>query len=163
MIINEEIRFIFYNIFPIEVMDHIINIKNKVEEKETLDYHIERWEKISSLYFRSFESYNDIDKTKIFLSYTIDSKIFVAKPDKNLDFYYETGTSYQVRNMLLDILNTKEWEEHHWHDIREHDDNLYGVLSKKIMKEIKDKIEDSGKIKYNPKKFFQPLLSLMER
>ena len=78
MILNEEIRFIFYNIFPFEVMDNIINIKNKVEEKETLEYHIERWEKISSLYFRSFESYNDIDKTKIFLSYTVDSKIFVS-------------------------------------------------------------------------------------
>ena len=36
-----------------------------------------------------------------------------------------------MRNLLLDILNTKEWENHHWHDIREHDDNLYGVLSKK--------------------------------
>ena len=68
-----------------------------------------------------------------------------------------------MRNLLLDILNTKEWEEHHWHDIREHDDNLYGVLSKKIMEKIKNKIKESETIKYNPKKFFQPLLSLMEK
>ena len=38
-----------------EIIHKIIQWKHKLEDKDTSNFHIERWETISSKYFRSFE------------------------------------------------------------------------------------------------------------
>ena len=53
---DQQISLLLSEFIPIEPIRYkIIQMKNKKEKKEALDYHIERWETISSKYFRSLE------------------------------------------------------------------------------------------------------------
>ena len=99
---EEIIMILSRKIYIPEIVYRIIQWKRKLEDKNTLNYHIERWETISSKYFRSLEK--DYHGVVIPQSYSIDSKYFVSNIDKCLEFYNETGISYQVRDLLLDIL-----------------------------------------------------------
>ena len=103
----------------------IINLKEIYELNDTLNYHVERWETISSKYFRSFEfnQWND----KIIYSYIYNNNNYMANIDKNKDFYYETTISYQNRDLLMSLINTPK-------EYRKITDILYGKLSKKIHK-----------------------------
>ena len=165
---NEEILMNLLTIIPIvPICKDIIQFKNKMEKEDTLNYHVERWVTISSKYFRSFEMIDNkqiyrpsdispfsIDTySKIHLSYRLGDEIYGSKyasnADNNLDYFHETGISYQVREFLLNSLNTKEWKKKHWKDIRKHDDVIYGPLSKKIMENTKKKYKNY--LKYIPK------------
>ena len=119
----------------------IIYFKNEIEKKEALDYHIERWETISSKYFRSFEK-------GLNYSYAVDSKYYITEKDRCLEFYNETGISSQVRDLLLDILNCyiEIFHEPYSDNIlsctmyewREEDDKIYSNLANEIMKKFKE-------------------------
>ena len=149
---NEEILMRLLSIIPIlPICKGIIDLKDEIERKDTLNYHVERWVTISSLYFRSFELSDGIDKTRRYISYTINDEEYISEPDTNLDYFHETGVSYQVRDLLMSILKTKEWEKHHWKEIREDDDKLYYVLSGHIMKKTEDKY--NSYLKYIPKTY----------
>ena len=149
---NEEILMGLLSIIPIlPICKGIIDLKDEIERKDTLNYHVERWVTISSLYFRSFELSDGIDKTRRYISYTINDEEYISEPDTNLDYFHETGVSYQIRDLLLSILKTKEWEKHHWKEIREDDDKLYYVLSGHIMKKTEDKY--NSYLKYIPKTY----------
>ena len=53
---DQQISLLLSQFIPIEPIRYkIIQMKNKKEKKEALEYHIERWETISSKYFRSLE------------------------------------------------------------------------------------------------------------
>lgn len=138
----------------LEICKYIINLKNDMEEKDIFEYHHERWENISGKYFKSFD-YNQ-SREIIYYSYVIDSNRFIAKKDKCLDYYLETGISFQVRDLLLDIItkpsldmffpnlgdksknnvdrksilskDIKEW--------RKEDDEIYSKLAQKIMDKL---------------------------
>ena len=130
-----------------ELKFKIIKLKTILENKESLEYHIERWETISSKYFRSFEI-NQYNQRQPY-SYIFDDIYYISLPDKNMDYYNETGISFQTRDMLLDIIsypvsfnketgickqsiiNNKNIE------YRKKDDEIYGILSKEIMKKLK--------------------------
>ena len=100
---------------------------------------------ISSKYFRSFEKdYWGVRKPQ---SYVVDSKKFISNKDKCFEFYNETGVSYQVRELLLEILDCPmgslfseniinctlfEW--------RRYDDKIYSILSDKIMTVMKKEL-----------------------
>ena len=119
----------------------IIYFKNEIEKKEALNYHIERWETISSKYFRSSEK-------GFFYSYAVDSKFYITEKDRCLEFYNETGISSQVRDLLLDILNCymEIYHEPYSDNIlsctlyewREEDDKIYSNLANEIMKKFKE-------------------------
>ena len=141
---DQQISLLLSQFIPIEPIRYkIIQMKNKKEKKEALDYHIERWETISSKYFRSLEK--DYHGVVIPQSYSIDSKYFVSNIDKCLEFYNETGISYQVRDLLLDILqcpmgslfteNIMDCTLFEW---RKEDDKIYSILSQEIMKKFKE-------------------------
>ena len=146
---DEEVLMNLLSILPIfQICQKIVRFKNKIEKEDTLKYHVERWTTLSSIYFRSFELSNNLGisnpspslfEHKRYISYTIDSKVYISKPDSNLDYFHETGISYQVRDLLLSILKTKEWEKHYWEEAREYDDKLYYILSGQIIKKTKDK------------------------
>ena len=126
---------------------YIIEIKEKIEKKEALDYHIERWETISGKYFRSQELFTGDKK---YYSYVLDSKDYIFEKDRIMEFYYETGISFQNRDLLLSVIKTKKdmeidddieihesnlsREVKYW---REYNDNIYGILSNKIYKIMK--------------------------
>jgi hypothetical protein len=141
---DQQISLLLSKFIPIEPIRYkIIQMKNKKEKKEALEYHIERWETISSKYFRSLEK--DYHGVVIPQSYSIDSKYFVSNKDKCLEFYNETGISYQVRDLLLDILqcpmgslfteNIMDCTLFEW---RKEDDKIYSILSEEIMKKFKE-------------------------
>ena len=78
-------------------------IYNFMNEMETLDYHIERWETISYKYFKSFEMEHSTMTRKPY-SYVFNGEKYICEADRDLSFYYETGISYQIRDLLLMII-----------------------------------------------------------
>ena len=155
---DEEVLMNLLSILPIlPICEKIIQLKNRREKEDTFNYHVERWTTLSSIYFRSFEISNNLGisnpspslfEHKKYISYTINDEKYVSGPDTNLDYYHETGISYQVRDLLMSILKTKDWEKQHWKEIREGDDKLYYVLSGQIMKKTQDKY--NSYLKYTP-------------
>ena len=123
---------------------YIVGLVDKIEKKEALDYHIERWETISSKYFRSQEL-SPSTGTRKYYSYVLDSKDYIFEKDRIMEFYYETGISFQNRDVVLSVIKTKKdmeidgdieihesnlsREVKYW---REYNDNIYGELSNKI-------------------------------
>ena len=142
---DQQISLLLSQFIPIEPIRYkIIQMKNKKEKKEALEYHIERWENISSKYFRSLEKISNP------YSYVHNNKYYISEKDRCLEFYNETGISYQVRSLLLEILNCAfEFEtvenppSNHilnctWYEWRKDDDKIYSILSEEIMKKFKE-------------------------
>ena len=149
MIVYETLNDEIYYILLLKLGDpylskYIIEIKNKIEKKEAYEYHIERWETISGKYFRSQEL-SPFTGNKNYYSYVLDSKDYIFEKDRVMDFYHETGFSFQSRDLLLSVIKTKKDMEidgdieiyddnlspevKYW---RKYNDNIYGILSRKI-------------------------------
>ena len=141
-----------------EICKYIVDLKNKMEEKDAFEYHYERWETIAGTYYKSFEYNQWRERTPY--SYVVDSKRYIAKKDRKLDYYLETGISFQVRDLLLSVISKsdeyfsypkfasiekgrftvdetsilnkdiKEW--------RKEDDEIYSILAQKIMEQFID-------------------------
>ena len=123
---------------------YIIDLTEKIEKDEALEYHIERWETISGKYFICQETLDFTGYRKHY-SYVIDSKKYIFEKDRIMDFYNETGISFQNRDLLLSVIKTKKDMEidgdieihgnnlspevKYW---RKYNDNIYGELSRKI-------------------------------
>jgi len=138
---NQEILLSLSRVIPInELRYKIVAYKNKIEKKEALEYHIERWETISSGYFRAIEIQRGW-YGRHGSSWIADDNNFIATKDHNLDFYNETGISYQVRELLMNLLNcpdlryrlTRKYSLYDW---IKYDDKLYGFLSRKIKEKL---------------------------
>ena len=123
-----------------------MNKKDKIEKKESLEYHVDMWELISSKYFRSFEKSPYTIKYNYY-SYVLDGgKSYKYEKDRNCDFYDYTGISYQCRDLLLStikdesiefedkdiIINDKRILDKEKMDWLRYNDNIYSILSKKI-------------------------------
>ena len=136
-------------LIPIDIIRFkIIKYKTMLENKESLEYHIERWETISSKYFRSFEI-NQYNQRQPY-SYIHDDIYYISLPDKNMDYYNETGISFQTRDMLLEIISyptSVDWYKtgickrsiikNQCIEYRKKDDERYSILSNEIMKKNK--------------------------
>ena len=123
---------------------NIIKIMKITEKKEILDYHTERWETISGKYFKSMEN-SSFTNAENNYSYVLNGEIYIYEKDRTLDYYKETGISFQSRRLLLNTLKNEalEWsdgpdvvdnlnkESNKW---RKYNDKIYGILSLKIMK-----------------------------
>lgn len=117
-----------------EICNYIIKLKNDIEEKETLDYHLERWENIAG------EHYITRDTHTGKFSYIFDNKDYIIKPDHRLNFYKITGISYQIIELIHELIKIKgENEFNTYYNSNEeykkwlkYDDNLYTLLADKI-------------------------------
>lgn len=129
-----------------EIINKILDEKEKIERKEALEYHNNQWKIISSKYFRSFErspytiQYN-------YYSYVLDGgKSYKYEKDRNCDFYDYTGISYQCRDLLLTtikderiefdedmIIDDKRILDKEKIDWLKYNDKIYSILSKKIL------------------------------
>jgi hypothetical protein len=119
-----------------EICNKIILLKNDSEKTDALKYHIDRWVNIAG------EHHYTRDNHSGKYSYIFDNRDYVIKIDHKLDFYKMTGISYQVIELIyelirinhenawdFDVVDKKEW-------LRE-DDKLYSELSKRIMTEMR--------------------------
>jgi len=138
---DECIRLYLKVFIPIpEICNKIIKIKNDSENKETLKYHIDRWESIAG------EHYYTRDTHYGKFSYIFDDSEYIIKRDHRIYFYQMTGISYQVLELiyeLIRILNENSYDEDFEEfkdkkDWLKRDDGLYSELSKKIMIKMKN-------------------------
>ena len=134
---DEKIRLYLKVFIPIpEICNKIIKIKNKEERNETLKYHIDRWINIAG------EHYYTKDNHTGKYSYIFDNRDYVIKIDHKLDFYKMTGISYQVIELIYELIrinheNAWDFEIEDKKDWLRHDDSLYSELSKRIMIEMR--------------------------
>lgn len=120
----------------IDLCKIILDIKNKNEYKDTLEYHINRWETIAG------EHYNTRDSHYGKFSYILDNNKYIIKPDHRLNFYKMTGISYQILELIYELIhirneNSWDFEIDDKNDWIKYDDKLYKILADKIMKEMK--------------------------
>lgn len=115
----------------IDVCQMIMKYEKTEEQQETMDYHMYRWETIA----RSHFTLHDTHEGKF--SYIFDREKYVLKCDHKPTFYNVTGISYQVVELLHELikLNKIDTENSHIEDYKywlEHDDMLYTALASKI-------------------------------
>jgi len=118
------------------ICKNIIKYKKYLEEKETLDYHFKRWEDIAGSHY----ILHDTHEGKF--SYIFNEEDYIVKPDHKLNFFNFTGISYQVIELLHELIKINRIcsENTHIEDYKywiNNDDKLYTILSKKIMFEMK--------------------------
>ena len=135
---DEMIRLYLKVFIPIpEICNKIIDIKNNKEFEETLEYHIDRWESIAG------EHHFTRDTHYGKFSYIFDNSKYIVKRDHRIYFYQMTGISYQVLELIYELIrinheNAGDFEMDDKDDWLKHDDELYSVLSKKIMIKMKN-------------------------
>ena len=119
----------------ISICKIILNIKKQKENLENKLYYLDQYEKIAKEHYYLHK--NHIGK----FSVIHDSKNYVIKKDFKLDYYKYTGLSYQIIELIHELIKlknekylTKEYGYKYWLN---HDDKLYSLLSNKIMKEMK--------------------------
>ena len=133
---DETINMILSRFIPIpEIRKDIMNKKKELESEETLEYYNEKWNNIVGYYFLT----KDTNIWKF--SQILDEKKYIIKPDHRLEFYERTGISYQIIELLHELILLKSDDSiidnidyEYWLD---HDDILYGKMSKMIMIEMK--------------------------
>lgn len=117
-------------IYDIDICKLILKIKNNMENKDTLEYY-------DLLYNNIAVEHNYLHKNHIGkFSYILDSKNYIVKPDFKLDYYNYRGVSYQLIELIHELIKLKNCEYltddegyEYWID---HDDKLYKLLSDKI-------------------------------
>jgi len=127
------------------IINKIISDTKKKENKESLDYHFERWETIAGSYFKCTDrARSPFTDSKNIYSYVLDGEKHIYEKDRILDFYKETGVSFQIRALLLDVIKNEllTWDDTkdkyvdnlsgESKEMRKEDDTMYYPLSKKI-------------------------------
>lgn len=129
---KQEILLILKELFNhnIDICISILKLKSKIENKENLDYHKIRYEKIAKEHYYLHK--NHIGK----FSYIHNNELYVLKNDFKLDYYNYTGISYQIIELIHQLIKLKNdiYIRHaqgykYW---LKHDDKLYTLLAKKI-------------------------------
>lgn len=118
----------------IEVCKMILKYKKEIENLENKLYYSDRYEKIAKEHY--YLHNNHTGKFSIIH----DSKYYIIKKDFKLDYYKYTGISYQIIELIHELIKlknekylTKDEGYKYWLN---HDDKLYSFLADKIMKEM---------------------------
>ena len=104
---------------------------------EIFNYHYDRWENIAGSHYRLHDTHYGK------FSYIYNDMEYIVKKDHKPTFYNLTGISYQVVELIHDLikLKNKELIENTFiTDYKERlkeDDNLYSILAEKIMMMMK--------------------------
>ena len=107
------------------ICEKIVEIKDEEEKKDALKYHYERWENIAGSHYILHDTH--VGKFSIIH----DENNYIVKKDHKPIFYNITGVSYQVVELIHELIRiyNKEWLQY--------DDILYSKLAKLIMDEYK--------------------------
>jgi hypothetical protein len=135
---DETICLYLKSLLPIpELCYKIIKIKNDSESEEAYNYHLDRWIKLAG------EHYYTRDNHYNKFSYVLDSEKYIIKPDHRVNFYKMTGISYQIVELIHELIRIRD--EKSWDfemddkiDWLKHDDKLYSELSNRIMDRMKN-------------------------
>ena len=104
---DKQILSILLDYIPIgHICNIIIDMKNTLENKEALHYHMDRWESIALKYIKASER-NEISHHSMKFAWVSDDPDYY-RVDPCLDFFKETGISYQIRYLVLDLLKVYE-------------------------------------------------------
>ena len=107
------------------ICEKIVEIKDEEEKKDALKYHYERWENIAGSHYILHDTHTGK------FSIIHDETNYIVKKDHKPIFYNITGVSYQVVELLHELIRiyNKEWLQY--------DDMLYSKLADLIMDEYK--------------------------
>ena len=107
------------------ICEKIVEIKDEEEKKDALKYHYERWENIAGSHYILHDTH--VGKFSIIH----DENNYIVKKDHKPIFYNITGISYQVVELIHELIRifNKEWLQY--------DDMLYSKLADLIMDEYK--------------------------
>lgn len=120
----------------IEICKLILKQKKEKVTNETKSYYSERYEKIAKEHY-----YLHANHTGKF-SVIHDSRYYIIKKDFKLDYYKYTGISYQIIELVHELIKLKNNEyflskDEGYKYWLNHDDKLYSMLADKIIKEMK--------------------------
>ena len=107
------------------ICEKIVEIKDEEEKKDALKYHYERWENIAGSHYILHDTH--VGKFSIIH----DENNYIVKKDHKPTFYNITGISYQVVELIHELIRifNKEWLQY--------DDMLYSKLADLIMDEYR--------------------------
>ena len=132
---DEEIKMILKRKIHVpEIVNKIIQIKNEKIKEETFEYYNQRWNYIARLHYKIKDGHQGK------FSFIFNSEEYIVKVDHNLKFYELTGISYQVIDLIHDLIHvysTGNGLNIKCNDFKE-DNYIYGILSEKIMDKIKE-------------------------
>lgn len=136
---NTILMYLLTFIPEISICKNILKYKKKLENNDTMKYYMDRWENIAGEHLFMHNNHNNK------FSYIFDETNYVVKVDMLPHFYNLTGISYQVVELIHELIKLKN--EYRLHDIRynsdsyitmlKHDDKLYSFLANKIMDAMK--------------------------
>lgn len=135
--IDEEILLLLKELLNhnIEICQKILKQKKEKEMNETNSYYLDRYEKIAKEHYYMHD--NHVGK----FSYIHDRHIYVLKKDFKLDYYKYTGISYQIIELIHELIKlknekyiTKDEGYEYWLN---HDDELYSFLAEEITQKMK--------------------------
>lgn len=125
---KKQIEKILINYYDnVDIAKYIIKSLEDIEEsnrKETLKYHIDRWDDIAGSFFEVKTS--NYNKFSYVLTTSIGKEYFIKK-DHIMTFFNITGISYQVIDIIHELVKRS-------HDLEY--DKLYNILTTKIMLEM---------------------------
>ena len=137
---GKQISLYLSRLIPInEIRYRILNMKTEKEDKETLDYHIERWSSIAGSHYIAHDTHQNK------FSYIFNDGRSVVHIDHKMDFYNLTGISYQIVELIHELIKIKNDDEIYFRDLDglktqdewiKSDDLLFSKLAKLITKEI---------------------------
>ena len=136
---NTILMYLYNFIHEISICKNILKYKKYIENKDNMEYYMDRWENIAGEHYYMHDNHNNK------FSYIFDETNYIIKVDMLPKFYNLTGISYQVIELIHELLKLKN--EYKLHDIRyncnsyitmlKQDDRLYSFLAKKIMDAMK--------------------------
>jgi len=121
----------------VDICKYILKIKKKLEKEEIMEWYIERWENIAGAHYILHDTHYDK------FSIIHNNSEYIVKPDHRLIFYNRTGISYQIMELIHELIKLKNKDSIENTFIKDYkgwlhyDDNLYTILSKKITERMK--------------------------
>ena len=114
-----------------DVCKLIIHKKNTIEAKETMEYYYDRWENIAGSHYRLHDTHDGR------YSLIWDASTYTVKKDHNPMFYNLTGISYQIIELLHELIkiNRIDSENSRIEDYKywlTYNDKLFSFLADKI-------------------------------
>ena len=136
---NTILMYLLKFIPEISICKNILKHKKNLENNDIMKYHMERWENIAGEHLYMHDNHNNK------FSYIFDETNYIVKVDMLPKFYNLTGISYQVIELIHELIKLKN--EYKLHDVRyncnsyitmlKQDDRLYSFFAKKIMDAMK--------------------------
>tara|TARA_Y100000389_G_C17390986_1_gene479854 strand:- start:29 stop:466 length:438 start_codon:yes stop_codon:yes gene_type:complete len=133
--LNDEILLILkellnHNIYICKI---ILKQKKTIENNENRIYYLERYQKIAKEHYCLHNNHTDK------FSYVLNSKNYIIKTDFKLDYYKYTGISYQIIELIHELIklkNDKYIKDQEYKSWLDYDDKLYSILSEKITNQM---------------------------